>query len=282
MKMPNYSNMMNVGRLRHIQSYAESGPSRNPDVLVRHLLSRSQRLGCLLQSRVRLSRLRSNPFYHYVSARTRHYDALFTGAIEQGFTNIVNIGCGSDTRSYRFLPLLRERGVSVAECDQPEAILAKQRIAARLWPTTHVAYLPVDLNRREWTELADWLGARAGEGPFFILMEGVSPYLDAECFRLFLAFLSDAVPAGSRLAYDYKRPGKDDAMGRTSGVTEPFRLPASEVEAARFHEGLGFGVARLETSESLAARLLPGLSALSRFEEDVLLEAVVLGKDHHS
>jgi methyltransferase (TIGR00027 family) len=273
MKLPNCSNMMRIGQLRHIQSVVETGERRNPDTLVRYLLSPAQELGCLWRSRVQLSHLRADPFYHYVIARTKYYDDLFVSAIRSGVKSIVNLGCGSDTRSYRFVELLRENGVAVAECDQFEAIETKQKAATRLWPTGHVDYLGADLNTGTWPDLDRWLEGKRGT-PVFILMEGVSPYIATDAFGRFLDFLSDRLVCGSSFAYDFKVSGKADTFGRSQNAADPFRLPAVPGTVSRFHEAHGFHVERMEQSDALAMRLLPSLSRENLFTEDCLLELV--------
>ena len=101
MNLPDLSYMMKVGQLRYIQSVYETAEYRNPDTLVGDLLPTLQRWGCDLRGRILLAKLRSQPFYYYVVARTKYYDAIFLEAICDDVNFIVNIGCGSDTRAYR-------------------------------------------------------------------------------------------------------------------------------------------------------------------------------------
>ena len=118
MTLPDSSYLVNVGQLRYIQALCEPADSRNPDALVGAFLSPGQRLACRLRGALFLRRLRANPFYHYLLARTRHYDELFLDAVRDSVACIVNIGCGSDTRAYRFARLLEAKGITVLECDQ--------------------------------------------------------------------------------------------------------------------------------------------------------------------
>jgi O-methyltransferase involved in polyketide biosynthesis len=65
------------------------------------------------------------PFYYYRS-RGPAYDHVVTDAIEDGVKRIVIVGCGSDTRAYRFKDSLRTR-IRVLECDQSDAIRSSGR-----------------------------------------------------------------------------------------------------------------------------------------------------------
>lgn len=121
---------MFVARLRYIQKVHEPPERRNPDTMVRRFIP------LLLRLRIQwlgqgLARLRSDPFYYYLVARTRYYDEVVTDAIADGMQRLVIVGCGSDTRSHRFKDLLCRKGIKVLECDQLEAINERRRLTRR-------------------------------------------------------------------------------------------------------------------------------------------------------
>lgn len=269
MSLPDSSYLVNVGQLRYIQSRSASADERNPDAVVGVLLSLPQRLACIVRGALLRPRLLANPFYHYVLARTRYYDARFLEAANDAVACIVNIGCGTDTRAYRFAPLLQRKGITVLECDQPQAISAKRDIAARRWPTAHVRYIPLNLNSHEdqWADFTGVLDEHAS-GRAFVMMEGVSPYIGRTQFEAFLRLLSARLAPGSVLAYDFKLEGVAPDFGRSAAVPQPFRLPAERDAVAAYHNALGFQLQFLETSASLTRRLAPRAAKL--FEEDCL------------
>jgi methyltransferase (TIGR00027 family) len=275
--LPDLSAMLKVGQLRHIQCMRGSGPYWNPDVLVGRLLTPRQRWTCFWRGRLALRRLCADPFYDYLLARTKYYDDVFLEAIYAGARTVVNIGAGSDTRAYRYAHHAVLRGASVIECDQADAIAAKRTLARRHFPAAHVSYLPIDLNRSPWEDLANALSSRRSDTSL-VMLEGVAPYVDAEAYIAFLRMLSRALQPGSRVAYDYKIRGRgDDAMGRTSSVARPFRLGDAAAEVTAFHEGRGLRVVHHETSGDLARRLLPGRQGAVRppFAEDGLVQLEV-------
>ncbi|MGA7750614.1 MAG: class I SAM-dependent methyltransferase [Gallionella sp.] len=268
MKLPDLSNMMNVGQLRHIQAHYESADYCNPDAVVGAFLSAQQKLACMVRGKLSMSRLRANPFYHYVLARTKYYDEVFLDAVYGSVNCIVNIGCGSDTRAYRFAHILKQKGVTVLECDQAHAIYAKQRIAQKHWPTDHIRYVPLDLNDTEWPNFAKLLDEKSQE-PVLVMMEGVSPYISKESFEAFLGLLASKLDARSLLAYDFKIAGTVDGFGQSARVRQPFRLPALREEVTTYHGALGFQIQHMERSAELTRRLLPEADLL--FDEDCLL-----------
>ncbi len=274
--LPDLSLMMKVGQLRYIQSRRESGELKNPDALVWKFLSLSQRWSCLWRGGILLNRLRTDPFYYYLVARTKHYDDCFVEAVRDGFTRIVNVGCGSDTRAYRFASLLASNNVRVLECDQASAIAAKQTIARRQWPVEHVDYLPIDLNETSWPALQGWL-ATGTTGKTLVMMEGVTPYVNEASFTAFLKMLKGSLAPGSRLAYDFKISGIDDKFGLSDRTSQPFRLPLDEARVKAFHAALGYETEQLESGAELSRRLLPSLAAANRpsFKNDALLKTVL-------
>ena len=273
MSLPDLSNSMYVAQLRHIQSIHESPERRNPDTLVRHFLPKLRRLRTALLGETTLSKLRADPFYYYLLARTKYYDQVLNAAVCSGAQQLISVGCGSDTRAYRFQNLLCGKGVGVLECDQPEAIRAKQLHVSSWLHSNHVEYLPIDLNDGVWPNLERWLGDRTLPTTL-VLMEGVSPYIHEAAFSRFLLFLAAKLPAGSSLAYDFKVWGVNDAFGHGGRTEKPFRLSSSLDDVSAFHRSHGFRLEHLELSSELWARLLPGFdkSPYAPFTEDALVQ----------
>jgi methyltransferase (TIGR00027 family) len=276
MELPNTSYLSAIGRLRFIQSVHESDERRNPDTLVRRFFPLLERWRVRWLGRRELARLRSQPMYYYLIARTKHYDQVFLDALAEGVKRIINVGCGSDTRAYRFVSNLLEKRVRVWECDQAEAIETKQRLVQRLGSFDHVEYLAIDLNDGAWPELERRL-SREPDVCTLVLMEGVSPYIDESAFRRFLALLAARLPAGSRVAYDFKVRGAADEFGRVGRTRVPFRLPAAASEIASYHDALGLRLEHHQSSTELCERLLPGLdgAAAKAFNEDGLVRVRV-------
>jgi methyltransferase (TIGR00027 family) len=264
---------LSVAEKRHIQSIHETSELRNPDILVRYFLPPMRRFRSAWLDQKTLAMLRSDPFYYYLLARTKYYDGVFLDAISDNMKCIINVGCGSDTRSHRFEHVLKQKGVKVLECDQREAISGKQRIANRRWTFDYVAYLAIDLNDDAWPDFEHCLGTN-NTPKTLVLMEGVSPYVNVGSFGRFLNLLARKLPAGSRVAYDFKLRGVRDDFGRVGRTQRPFRLALEEVGA--YHKELGFRLGHMESSSHLSARLLTGVkSGVPLFTEDALIQLEV-------
>jgi methyltransferase (TIGR00027 family) len=283
MKSLNSSNLTYVAELRHIQSMHEPARLRNPDMLVGQFLPARRRWSLARVSQKKLTALRSDPFYYYLLARTKYYDQIFLDAISRNVQCIINVGCGSDTRSYRFENLLREKGIRVFECDQLEAISNKQKVAARRGRFDHISYLAIDLNQSTWPNFEHFLQTLRVQSAL-IMMEGVSPYVDVGAFTQFLKFLARTLPDESRVAYDYKLQGINDAFGRVGKTVTPFRLPAVVEEVSAYHKELGYRLRHMDLSAELMRRLLPGMlgAEVPLFKEDGLVQLEVISGHNDS
>lgn len=273
MGMRGFSNAMTVAEWRYIQSTYEATELRNPDSFVRHFLPALRRWRCAWLSQSQLAAMRSNPLYYYLVARTRYYDEIFLSAISDKVQHIVNVGCGSDTRSYRFEHELKQHGVTVLECDQLDSIVDKQRIVRRRGSFDHVTYMPIDLNDGAWPDFEQWL-QKNNRAKILVMMEGVSPYVNSETFTRFLNVLSTALQTGSRVAYDFKIRGVADDFGLGSRTQKPFRLSMGREEIVSYHEHLKYRLNHLEQSSDLSLRMLTGLakSGVPLFTQDGLVQ----------
>jgi methyltransferase (TIGR00027 family) len=278
MPIPNLSNSLYVARLRHIQSIHEPPQRRGPDTLVRYFLPILQRVRAAYISKSALSRLRTDPFYYYLVARTKYYDQVLTEALSNGVERILSVGCGSDTRAYRFEKLLRSQNVRVLECDQARVIDERQQIVKRWGGVPYVEHLALDLNDGCWPELEQWLGHPTGP-KMLVLMEGVSPYIQSGALIQFLKLLGAKLAVGSQIAYDFKLTGVNDEFGCNGRPKRSFRLSSNRREVAAFHEPWGLHLECIELSSKLCVRMLPHLSESSNplFEEDALIRLCVAG-----
>ena len=269
---------MYVAELRYIQSIHENGGLKGPDHVVGSFLPLLRRWRCEWLRQGTLTALRADPFYYYLLARTIYYDQLFVEAIAQEASSIIDIGCGTDTRAYRFEQVLRQNNVTVMECDQPEAIAVKERMVKKVGKYAYITYAAVDLNDDSWPEFEHSLTHLTGKT--FILMEGVSPYINENAFRGFLALLGRRLTEGSRVAYDFKLRGVADTFGLGGRTAAPFRLSWNKDEVAEYHEKLGFRVNSLQSSTDLSAALppRPAKPCSALFKEDGLVQLEVTGR----
>jgi methyltransferase (TIGR00027 family) len=267
--------MVKVGQLRYIQSTFENVDFKNPDEFVFLFLSFLQKINCVFIGKIFLPILKNYPFYYYLLARTKYYDEIFSNAIDQGYSTIVNIGCGLDTRAIRFNDMLVQKNVRVFEFDVPKVLKQKQVSIGELGSPKFVEYLPIDINNKYWSEL-EALMINSRMERMLVLMEGVSPYICGDAFCQFLRFLSFSLSAGSKVCYDYKNLGANDRFGSPSNRRKTFRLQNSYYEVEAFHKKCNFELIHFESSVELSTRMLSGLKTSKiNFTEDSLIQILV-------
>lgn len=274
-ELAKFSNLASTAFKRHIQSLHENGDRRNPDILAGALLTAEQRQQALLLRPADVEAMRKDPYYHYLTARTKFHDQALLDAVASGIRRIMIVGSGLDTRFHRFGGHLAALDVRVAECDQPQAIAEKQQLAAHLPYAARIRYIGVDLNHPDTCETM-WQWLRAESTPALVIAEGVSPYIDEACFLAFLSALRQSCPAASRFNYDFKVAGVADDFGKALGTGRPFRLPLDATAIARVHAELGYQETSLTPSDALMHSQVPSWSeeASPLFAQDAMIQLV--------
>lgn len=123
-----------------------------------------------------------------VAVRTRFIDDATAHAVDDGIAQVVVLGCGMDTRSYR---LSWPAGVHVFDLDLPEVLAFRDEVLARFVGSgSHRTSVPADL-RDDWPRALAAAGFDptvrtlwVGEGLLYALPAGAADELLAEITRL--------------------------------------------------------------------------------------------------
>jgi methyltransferase (TIGR00027 family) len=131
-----------------------------------------------------------------MTERTRFIDAALERALARGVRQVLVLGAGFDSRAYRFRELLA--GTRVFEVDRPTTSAFKRRRVddALGGPPQNLTYVPWDV---ESEGLAATL-ARHGydlSQPTFVIMEGVTMYVQEEAVRATFRFVAAHAPDSS-------------------------------------------------------------------------------------
>jgi methyltransferase (TIGR00027 family) len=155
-------------------------------------------------------------------SRTRFYDELVVGAVEDGVGQVVLLAAGMDTRAFR-LPLAP--GAVVFGLDQAELLEEKRRVLDQHHsePRCRRIAVAADLAEDTWPQALSAAGFDATAAGVFIA-EGLSWYLtEAENARL-LDNVALVASVGSRLGID---------MVSRDFLENPAVVPFFELTAAR-------------------------------------------------
>lgn len=181
--------------------------------------------------------------YEFLIARTAWLDRIFVNALRGNIPQIVFLGAGYDTRSYRFASLIRD--TRVFELDMEPTQLRKRECLSRadVPVPEQVTFVSVNFNRDTLASALSSSGFDRTRKTLFI-WEGVMYYLSIESIDQTLSFVKKNSPAGSEICFDYRTVAPEIEQGnndspeirsqmKTIRSIEPIRfwIGAEEIEA---------------------------------------------------
>ncbi|MGC9970788.1 MAG: SAM-dependent methyltransferase [Bryobacteraceae bacterium] len=203
--------------------------------------------------------------YEYFIARTGYIDAVVRRALEEGTPQLVFLGAGYDSRSYRFRDLVR--GTRIFELDIEPTQQRKRRALgqAGIAIPPQLTFVSIDFTRDRLEDVLEASGYDKKKKALFV-WEGVMYYLPAEAVDRTLEFVRSNSAVGSVLCFDYLAAAPD--MADRYGVRESraimramyraelvqFSIPEGAVES--FLSERGFRLIDHLTPEEMEQRYL--------------------------
>lgn len=140
--------------------------------------------------------------YEYITARTKLFDDLFIKEIEKNIPQIVFLGAGYDTRSFRFHEFLGKTKIFEldAQTTQNEKIrlLKKNKIDI----PENLTFVPINFILDDLNKILLKAGYDSSKRTLFI-WEGVSMYITEEAVNETLSFIKHKAGKESIVAFDY-------------------------------------------------------------------------------
>ena len=172
----------------------------------------------------------------WIAARTAMLDTEVRTRIGDGFTQVVLLGAGLDTRAAR----LAANGVRFFEVDQPASQSDKRARVARLadYPRDAATYVSCDFEREDFLDRLVASGFDVGKPAVFV-WEGVTYYLPEEAVAATLSRVAQGCEGRSVISFDIVRKrfatGTIDdtadvaARDRVAEMGEPLRFGTNDV-----------------------------------------------------
>lgn len=195
----------------------------------------------------------------YVPVRDRFADEVVDELVGAGARQVVVLGAGFDTITYRVLQ--RHPQCRIFEVDHPATQAEKRQRSKRLAATfgSAIQYVAADFEVDDFRPALIRSGFRPHELSGFIWV-GVVYYLHEEAVKLTLSRARDLMADGSQLAFDFWPPSHVDVSNdpqlearrkyyEKMGESLKFGIEPSEL--AGFVKPLGFGIARMESINAL-------------------------------
>lgn len=196
-----------------------------------------------------------------IRGRIRFFDDIVQDAVGEGFSQLVILGAGYDTRAYRIGTL--NGHVKVFEIDRPETLAKKIGILKNLFGTLpdHVAFVPHDFGQGPWWPVLEAAGFLPGEQTLFLL-EGLVMYLPRTEVEGLLSVIAQQAGADSAVLFDFipqaMADGSSDAEGGrairdwTIMIGEPLQSGFADGEVVPFLTGLGYSDIQVISSRTFA------------------------------
>jgi methyltransferase (TIGR00027 family) len=205
-----------------------------------------------------------------IRARVRYFDDVVRNASSEGFTQLVILGAGYDTRAYRIDTL--KGHTRVFEIDRPATQERKTGIVTRVFGQLpdHVSFIPHEIEMGLWWPVLEAAGFLPGEKTLFLL-EGLVMYVPRPAVRDLLAGIAGHAAAGSTVLFDFvpqsMADGSSDAEGGrnirdwTIKIGEPILSGFTDGEIVPFLAGLGFSNVQVISSRAFAKMYYTGKNA---------------------
>ncbi|OGP51354.1 MAG: hypothetical protein A2Y79_04045 [Deltaproteobacteria bacterium RBG_13_43_22] len=197
-----------VAAQRALGAYEEDVKVRNPDYLAEKFISKSfwdkSPLELDDMRKKRSGRLRRylDGGYYFMTARTKHFDAILKEEGVKEIKQVVNLGVGYDTRAYRFHDAMPN--VKFFELDTKATINRKKEIVAKIFGAlpSYVVYIAIDFDKESLEDALLKAGYDKTQKTLFI-WEGVTMYLTKEAVDGTLKFIAEQSAPGSSVVFDY-------------------------------------------------------------------------------
>ncbi len=203
--------------------------------------------------------------YEYVIARTKYFDELFLQYLYQQIPQIVLLGAGYDSRSYRYANQIKNS--KIYEVDTSATQKLKRQIlqdnALEIHP--NVLYVTADFEQDEWFQGLYDAGYQSSLQTLYI-WEGVTFYLTPESVDSMLSLLRQHSLTKSILSFDYQHRDNATTLIDTGLKDENITFGLNAQECDKYLHSWGYSVIEKVDSEAMNNRYLTMVNG-NRFGE---------------
>jgi methyltransferase (TIGR00027 family) len=201
-----------VATMRALSCLDERETIRGRDYLAEKFLTEERR-AALKNPAVREWMMKNPPgLYEYAIARTAFFDQIVERAFAENMPQVVFLGAGYDTRSYRFKDLIKE--TRIFELDARPTQERKKELLrnAGISIPGQLTFLPVNFGSDDLGAVLSRAGFDRGKKTLFI-WEGVTFYLMPDVVGDTLHFIKNNSRAGSSVCFDCAVTSPDGLNG---------------------------------------------------------------------
>ncbi|PKM95018.1 MAG: hypothetical protein CVU84_06765 [Firmicutes bacterium HGW-Firmicutes-1] len=247
---------MLIASLRALACYEEDAKIRGGDTLAELFLPDDKRKPLQFRDlRNQIKKMIPEGLYEYVIARTKYFDELFQLCLCDGFSQIVLLGAGYDSRAYRFAGL--SCGAVIFDTD---TVITQQEKCWKLMEGNvtipeNVIFVPIDFNHDDLFEILGKAGYDEALPTLFI-WEGVTFYLNPQAVDTMLKTISNHASRGSLLSFDFQHTDREYTLIDTQLKDEQIKFGMDTERCAEYLGGFGFTLREKLDAQSLESRYL--------------------------
>ena len=227
-----------VAFLRALATHERDAFIRNPDYMAEYLVSPALRTIARIRPIAGLVLKYCNRIlpggYYFHTARTRCIDDILIASIKQNLPQLVILGAGFDTRSYRFQNQLLNTKIFELDFPGTQAVKKSRLAAANIAVPVNITYVPIDFNNTGLEIILNHGYHR--ELKTLFIWEGVSMYLTSEGVDQVLSFTKHNSGPGSSIVFDYI------FQSMVEGKCDYYGARESSKQAAKANEPYLFGI----------------------------------------
>jgi len=205
-----------------------------------------------------------------IRGRVRYFDDVVQNAAGEGFSQVVILGAGYDTRAYRIDTL--KGHTRVFEIDRPATQERKTGIVKKIFGQLpdHVSFIPWEIGKGPHWPALEAAGFSPEEKTLYLL-EGLVMYLSRPDVAGLLAGIAEHAGAGSAVLFDFVPQSMADGSSEAEGgrnirdwtikIGEPILSGFAEGEVIPFLTGLGYSGIKVIPSRAFATMYYTGKNA---------------------
>ena len=144
----------------------------------------------------------TSPLYGFIISRTAFIDSIFKNACEDNIPQIVFLGAGYDTRSYRFIDSLKNTKLFELDIETTQQRKIKILQNNKITIPDSLSFVPINFKTDSIYDVLQKAGYDSAKKTLFI-WEGVIYYLKKEDVEKTLSLIQKYSPKGSILCFDY-------------------------------------------------------------------------------
>jgi methyltransferase (TIGR00027 family) len=205
--------------------------------------------------------------YEFMVARTAFFDQIVEQALKDNIPQIVFLGAGYDSRSYRYEQLIRDTMIFELDTKPTQERKRECLLQSQISISTHIRFVPVNFETDNLLDKLNEAGFDREKKTLFV-WEGVTYYLSEKTVNDMLELMKSNSPSGSSVCFDYvalsdRTLNENNAaemrkLMHSKYPNEPtrFGIPAGKIES--FLAERGYSITKHLTGDDMTQTYLPG------------------------